>query len=125
LDIRKEIQMERLKNKKFWEKIVARAIRTMLQVVLTFWTATTLVTNVNWKMVLVSAVSAGGYSILTSLLAGIPEGKEEIDRGLNSDFLEAGKVMLSETDQQYAGDGVPNKADTNEPKVYEKESIDG
>lgn len=117
--------MEKLKNKKFWEKIVARAIRTMIQVVLTFWTATTLVTSVNWKMVLVSAVSAGGYSILTSLLAGIPESKEEIDRGLNSDFLEAGKAMLSETDQQYAGDGIPNKADTNEPKVYEKESIDG
>ena len=60
-------------NKQFWKAIAIRAIRTFLQVVLAVWTAGTLITEVDWKMLLLSAVSASIYSVLTSLLTGLPE----------------------------------------------------
>ena len=41
--------------------------------VLAVWTAGTLITEVDWKMLLLSAVSASIYSVLTSLLTGLPE----------------------------------------------------
>lgn len=60
-------------NKQFWKATAIRAVRTFLQVVLAVWTAGTLITEVDWKMLLLSAVSASIYSVLTSLLTGLPE----------------------------------------------------
>lgn len=60
-------------NKQFWKATAIRALRTFLQVVLAVWTAGTLITEVDWKMLLLSAVSASIYSVLTSLLTGLPE----------------------------------------------------
>ena len=60
-------------DRKFWEATGIRAIRTFLQVVLAVWTAGTLITEVDWKMLLLSAVSASIYSVLTSILTGLPE----------------------------------------------------
>lgn len=60
-------------NKQFWKATGIRAIRTFLQVVLAVWTAGTLITEVDWKMLLLSAISASIYSVLTSLLTGLPE----------------------------------------------------
>ena len=60
-------------NKQVWKATAIRAIRTFLQVVLAVWTAGTLITEVDWKMLLLSAVSASIYSVLTSLLTGLPE----------------------------------------------------
>lgn len=60
-------------NKQFWKATGIRAARTFLQVVLAVWTAGTLITEVDWKMLLLSAVSASIYSVLTSLLTGLPE----------------------------------------------------
>ena len=60
-------------DKQFWKATAIRAIRTFLQVVLAVWTAGTLITEVDWKMLLLSAVSASIYSVLTSILTGLPE----------------------------------------------------
>lgn len=60
-------------NKQFWKATAVRALRTFLQVVLAVWTAGTLITEVDWKMLLLSAISASIYSVLTSLLTGLPE----------------------------------------------------
>lgn len=60
-------------NKHFWKATGIRALRTFLQVVLAVWTAGTLITDVDWKMLILSAVSASIYSVLTSLLTGLPE----------------------------------------------------
>lgn len=60
-------------NKQFWKATAIRALRTFLQVVLAVWTAGTLITEVDWKMLLLSAISASIYSVLTSLLTGLPE----------------------------------------------------
>ena len=60
-------------SKEFWKATGIRALRTFLQVVLAVWTAGTLITEVNWKMLFLSAVSASIYSVLTSILTGLPE----------------------------------------------------
>lgn len=62
-------------TKEWWKAAFWRAFRTFLQVILAVWTAGTVITDVNWKFVLLSAVSAAIYSLLTSILAGIPEVK--------------------------------------------------
>lgn len=60
-------------NKQFWEATAIRALRTFLQVILASWTAGTLITQLDIKMILLTAVSASIYSILTSLATGLPE----------------------------------------------------
>lgn len=60
-------------NITFWKAAAIRAAKTFLQVILALWTAGTIITQVDWKFTLLSAVSAAVYSLLTSLLAGLPE----------------------------------------------------
>lgn len=60
-------------NLDFWKAAGIRALRTFIQVILAVWTAGQLITEVDWKFVLLSAFSSAVYSILTSILAGLPE----------------------------------------------------
>ena len=60
-------------NKEFWKAAGIRACRTFLQVILAVWTAGQLITEVDWKFLLMSAFSSAVYSLLTSVLAGLPE----------------------------------------------------
>ena len=60
-------------NIEFWKAALIRAARTFLQVILAVWTAGQLITEVDWKFVLLSAFSSAAYSILTSILSGLPE----------------------------------------------------
>lgn len=62
-----------MKDKAFWEAAGIRALRTFIQVILAVWTAGQLITDVDWKFVLLSAFSSAVYSLLTSILAGLPE----------------------------------------------------
>ena len=62
-------------NKDFWKAAGIRAIRTMIQTILAVWTAGTVITDVDWKTTVLATVSAGIYSLLTSILAGLPESK--------------------------------------------------
>lgn len=57
----------------FWKAALIRAFRTFLQVILAVWTAGQLITEVDWKFLLLSAFSSAVYSMLTSILAGLPE----------------------------------------------------
>lgn len=57
----------------FWKAAGIRALRTFIQVILAVWTAGQLITEVDWKFLLLSAFSSAVYSILTSILAGLPE----------------------------------------------------
>ena len=60
-------------DKQFWKSALIRALRTFIQVILAVWTAGQLITQVDWKFVLLSAFSSAVYSMLTSILAGLPE----------------------------------------------------
>ncbi len=60
-------------NYEFWKAALIRAVRTFLQVILAVWTAGQLITEVDWKFLLLSAFSSAVYSLLTSILAGLPE----------------------------------------------------
>ena len=60
-------------DKQFWQSAFVRALRTFIQVILAVWTAGQLITQVDWKFVLLSAFSSAVYSLLTSILAGLPE----------------------------------------------------
>lgn len=62
-----------MRNIEFWKAAAVRACRTFLQVILGVWSAGQLISEVDWKLVLASAVSAAIYSMLTSILAGLPE----------------------------------------------------
>ena len=81
----------KMNNIEFWKAAGIRAIRTFIQVILAVWTAGQLITEVDWKFVLLSAASSAVYSLLTSILAGLPE------------------VAL--TDTLYALDNVPDEDD--------------
>ena len=62
-----------MRNIEFWKAAGIRAFRTFLQVILAVWTAGQLITEVDWKFLLLSAFSSAVYSMLTSILAGLPE----------------------------------------------------
>ena len=62
-------------NIEFWKAAAIRSFRTFLQVILAVWTAGQLITEVDWKFLLLSAFSSAVYSLLTSVLAGLPEVK--------------------------------------------------
>lgn len=62
-----------MRNIEFWKAAGIRAFRTFLQVILAVWTAGQLITEVDWKFLLLSAFSSAVYSLLTSILAGLPE----------------------------------------------------
>lgn len=62
-----------MNNLDFWKAAGIRAFRTFLQVILAVWTAGQLITEVDWKFLLMSAFSSAVYSLLTSILSGLPE----------------------------------------------------
>lgn len=62
-----------MNNIEFWKAADIRALRTFIQVILAVWTAGQLITEVDWKFLLMSAFSSAVYSMLTSILAGLPE----------------------------------------------------
>lgn len=64
-------------DRTFWKSAFFRALRTFLQVILATWTAGTLITEVDWSFVLLSAFSASVYSLITSVFAGLPEADYE------------------------------------------------
>lgn len=64
--------MKYLTSKDWWSKAGVRAIKTFCQTALGIIGAGTLITSVNWLMVISGAVLAAITSLLTSL-AGLPE----------------------------------------------------
>lgn len=69
--------IENLKSNKFLRATGIRCARTFLSTILGVWTAGSLVTEVDWKTVLVSAVSTTLYIFLTCCMAGLPEVGDE------------------------------------------------
>lgn len=60
-------------NKTFWKATLIRCIRTFLTTILGVWTAGTLITDIDWKTTLLSAVSTTIYIFIVCLVGGLPE----------------------------------------------------
>ncbi len=57
----------------FWKATFIRCLRTFLTTLLGFWTAGTLITEVNWQLAFLTAFSSTVYILVLCILAGIPE----------------------------------------------------
>ena len=61
--------------KAFWKATAVRLVRTFLTTILGVWTAGTLITDVDWKTTLLSALSATVYILIVCIVGGLPEVK--------------------------------------------------
>ena len=61
----------------FWKATAVRLIRTFLTTILGVWTAGTLITDVDWKTTLISALSATVYIFIVCIIGGLPEVKAQ------------------------------------------------
>ena len=68
--------INRLKNNKWIKSTAIRCARTFLSTILGVWTVGTLITDIDWRVTLLSAVSSTGYILLTCIIAGLPEVEE-------------------------------------------------
>lgn len=67
-----------MKNKNWWKAAAWRALRTVAQTALATIGTTTVLTGVDWLLVLNTTALAGILSVLTSIIKGIPEADEEV-----------------------------------------------
>ena len=65
------------------------------------WTAGQLITEVDWKFLLLSALSSAVYSLLTSILSGLPEVPvcDEMTDEEAYDFIEANEEVAEELEE--------------------------
>lgn len=68
--------MNNLKSKKWWNASLTRMVKTMAQTCIAMIGSSTLISDINWLVVLSSTLLAGLLSFLTSL-TGLPEVKEK------------------------------------------------
>ncbi len=62
-----------IQNKDFWKKAAIRAARTIAQTAIATIGTASLISEVNWLVVLSASVLAGILSVLTSIVTGLPE----------------------------------------------------
>ena len=60
-------------TKEFWVAAGIRALRTVCQTAISVIGTTALIQDVNWVVVVSSALLAGILSVLTSIATGLPE----------------------------------------------------
>jgi hypothetical protein len=62
-----------LQNKEFWKATAIRAIKTICQTAIATIGTATLISEVNWLVVLSASLLSGILSVLTSIVTGLPE----------------------------------------------------
>lgn len=75
--------MEKLKDKKYWQLILMRALKTFVQTLISTGGLATITTMtdllaIDWKYVLIASVGAGILSLLNNIISTIPEYDAEI-----------------------------------------------
>ncbi len=60
-------------NKSFWKATAIRAIKTICQTAIATIGTASLMSEVNWKVVISASILAGILSVLTSIVTGLPE----------------------------------------------------
>jgi len=64
-------------NKEFLKAALIRAIRTIAQTAVATIGTATLLSEVNWQVVVSASLMAGALSLLTSIATGLPEAKDK------------------------------------------------
>lgn len=81
-------------DKQFWHSALARAIRTVCQTALSLLTVSGATSYVNWLDILGSSLIAGLYSVLTSIVTGLPEaGQDKENNFWSSAFIRAARTV--------------------------------
>ena len=62
-----------------YKEVCFRALKTTLQTILGMWTAGALITELDWKSILIASISAGAYSLLMNIIPLIPCEESEND----------------------------------------------
>lgn len=62
-----------IKNKRFWQATAVRAIKTVCQTAIATIGTAKLVSEIDWRVVISASIVAGILSVLTSIVAGLPE----------------------------------------------------
>ena len=70
---------------RFWKAAAIRAVKTFAQAFLAVISTTTMISDVNWKLALDSAVFSALFSMLTSIAAGLPEVSDHPEDGSNDE----------------------------------------
>ena len=65
--------MKNIMSLEFWKYTLIRCVRTFLTTLIGFWTAGTLITEVDWRMAFLTSFSATVYILIICIIAGIPE----------------------------------------------------
>ena len=65
--------MKNIMSPEFWKYTLIRCVRTFLTTLIGFWTAGTLITEVDWRMAFLTSFSATVYILIICIIAGIPE----------------------------------------------------
>lgn len=66
-----------IKNKDFWKATAIRAIKTICQTAIATIGTATIMSEVNWLVVLSASLLSGILSVLTSIVTGLPEVDKE------------------------------------------------
>ena len=62
-----------ISNKSFWKATAVRAIKTICQTAIATIGTASIMSEVNWPVVISASVLAGILSVLTSIVTGLPE----------------------------------------------------
>lgn len=62
-----------IKNKDFWRATAIRAIKTVCQTAIATIGTASILSEVNWLVVASASILSGILSVLTSIVAGLPE----------------------------------------------------
>lgn len=95
-------------NKEFWKATGIRCLRSFLSVILGARTGDALITDIDWKVTLIAAVSATFWIFIACLLAGLPEVK------LTDTLYALDNDPDEEDDIEEVGDGVEDDEEGDE-----------
>ena len=62
-----------ISNRSFWKATAVRAIKTICQTAIATIGTASIMSEVNWPVVISASVLAGILSVLTSIVTGLPE----------------------------------------------------
>lgn len=96
-------------NKEWLKAAGIRALRTFIQAILAIWTTGMMITEVDWRVALLTAVSAAVYSILTSIVTSLPEVQLQdtlyaLDNKADEEYIAHYHEIVDEEDEDEEGD---------------------